>query len=225
MRASRCSPKKARNWRQSTPLPEGKYKITDIKGRTIHPDGTVIPLTVKPEDLMVVKSGDIQIQKRVFTLPSVEVGSILEYRYDFRYDDDVIHRRSGRSSGSILSIRRITSSRLLSHFMPDGTPDTATSRYLIDEYGRTVNSLIWWNRLPPGVKMQTSVNGSYSVDVTDIPATPDEEYMPPIESILYRVFFYYKAASDPGTSGPKRASSGRRMWINLPNPRRKSAMR
>ncbi len=72
----------------------------------------------------------------------------------------------------------------------------------MDEYGRTVNSLIWWNRLPPGVKMQTSVNGSYSVDVTDIPAIPDEEYMPPIESVLYRLFFYYKAASDPGKFWP-----------------------
>jgi len=44
--------------------------------------------------------------------------------------------------------------------------------------------------------MQTSVNGSYSVDVTDIPPIPDEEWMPPIESFLYRVFFYYKAASN-----------------------------
>jgi len=30
----------------------------------------------------------MQINSKVFTLPSVEVGSILEYRYDLRYDDD-----------------------------------------------------------------------------------------------------------------------------------------
>jgi len=59
-----------------------------------------------------------------------------------------------------------------------------------------VNCLIWWNHLPPGVKMQTSVNGSYSVDVTDVPPIPDEAHMPPIKSLLYRVFFYYKAQSD-----------------------------
>ncbi len=37
---------------------KGSTKITDIKGRTIQPDGTIVPLTVKPEDLVVVKSGD-----------------------------------------------------------------------------------------------------------------------------------------------------------------------
>ena len=64
-------------------------KITDIKGRTIHPDGTVIPLVVKPEDLLIAKSGENQIKHRVFNLPSVEVGSILEYRFDLNYDDNL----------------------------------------------------------------------------------------------------------------------------------------
>ena len=73
--------------------------------------------------------------------------------------------------------------------------------YLVDGRGRTVNSLIWWNRLPPGVTMKTSVNGSYSVDVTDVPPIPDEEWMPPIESFLYKVSFYYKAASNARSSG------------------------
>ncbi len=57
-------------------------KVTGIKGRTIHADGTVVPLNVKPEDLTIAKAGDEQFNRKVFTLPSVEVGSILEYRYD-----------------------------------------------------------------------------------------------------------------------------------------------
>ena len=72
------------------PYLKGNMKITDIKGRTIHADGTIYPLTVKPEDLMVSKTGEMQIGKKVFTLPNVEVGSILEYRYDLRYDDNDI---------------------------------------------------------------------------------------------------------------------------------------
>ena len=39
--------------------------------------------------------------------------------------------------------------------------------------------------------MQTSMNGSYSVDVTDVPPIPDEEKMPPVQSLLYKVSFYY----------------------------------
>src|SRR6202789_4478922 len=77
------------------PYLKGDNKITDIKARTIHADGTVIPLTVKPEDLMsfktVAKNGDqLQVNRTVFTLPSAEVGSILEYRYELRYDNNHI---------------------------------------------------------------------------------------------------------------------------------------
>src|ERR1700722_2700866 len=70
------------------PYQQGNFKVTDVKGRTIHSDGTVIPLTVKPEDLLSSKEGEKQFGRMVFTLPSVDVGSILEYRYQLRYDDN-----------------------------------------------------------------------------------------------------------------------------------------
>ncbi len=73
---------------QEVPYLKGNFKITDIKARTIHSDGTIIPLVGKPEDLLVSKNGDRQIERKVFTLPSVEVGSILEFTYAIRYDDD-----------------------------------------------------------------------------------------------------------------------------------------
>src|SRR6202453_1472592 len=70
------------------PYIQRNTQITDIKARTIHSDGTVIPLIGKPEDLLIAKSGDRQVDRKVFNLPSVEVGSILEYRYQVRYDDN-----------------------------------------------------------------------------------------------------------------------------------------
>src|SRR4029078_11144424 len=39
-----------------SPYERHSFKIADIKGRTIHSDGTVIPLTAKPSDLMDVKT-------------------------------------------------------------------------------------------------------------------------------------------------------------------------
>ena len=177
------------------PYLKGNKKVADIKGRTIHADGTVIPLTVKPEDLLSQKSGENQLGRVVFTLPSVEVGSILEYRYDLRYDDNEF-------SSPLWEIQRpyfIHSAHYsftpFKSFMP-GNSNLATSMYLIDSRGRVVNTLIWWNHLPPDVTMKTSINGSYNVDVTDVPPIPDEEWMPPISSFLYKVQFYYKAASD-----------------------------
>jgi Domain of Unknown Function with PDB structure (DUF3857)/Transglutaminase-like superfamily len=173
------------------PYIKGGWKVTDIKGRTIHSDGTVIPLNVKPEDLLSEGSGKAETRKMVFTLPSVEVGSILEYTYTLRYDDNEF-------SSPIWEIQRpyfVHSAHYqftpFKAFMPNGSADTATSIYLEDERGRPIRTLIWWNRLPAGVTMKTSVNGSYSIDVNDVPPIPDEEWMPPIESFLYKVQFYY----------------------------------
>jgi hypothetical protein len=178
------------------PYLKGDKKVTDIKGRTIHADGTVIPLTVKPEDLTVAKTGERQIGKKVFTLPSVEVGSILEYSYDLRYDDDEVSSPLWEIQRPYFVHKAHYSFTPFPSFMPNGTPNTATSRYVIDERGREAHSLIWWTLLPPGVVIKTSMNGSYSVDVTDIPAIPDEEWMPPIRSFLYKVNFYYSFARD-----------------------------
>jgi hypothetical protein len=177
------------------PYLRGSVRVSDIKGRTIHADGTIYPLTIKPEDLMVAKSGEVQIGKKVFTLPNVEVGSILEYRYDLRYDDNEFSSPEWQIQRTYFVHAAHYSFTPFKEFMPDGTPDKGTSMYLTDSRGRTVNTLIWWIHLPAGVNIKTSVNGSYSLDVTDVPPIPDEDWMPPIESFLYRVQFYYKAAS------------------------------
>ena len=43
--------------------------------------------------------------------------------------------------------------------------------------------------------MKDDAAGSYTVDVTDVPPAPQEEWMPPSDSYLYRVIFYYKNAT------------------------------
>jgi hypothetical protein len=170
---------------------KGSTKITDIRGRTIQPDGTIVPLTVKPEDLVVVKTGEYQVERKVFTLPSVEVGSILEYRYDLEYDDNTFSSPQWDIQQPYFVHKAHYQFTPFKAFMPRGTPGTDTSMQLIDSRGRPATSLIWWPRLPTGSTISTSVNGSYTVDLTDIPPTPEEDWMPPIESLLYRVRFYY----------------------------------
>jgi transglutaminase-like putative cysteine protease len=177
------------------PYLRGNWKITDIKGRTIHSDGAIVNLDVKPEDLMTAKKGDLQINRKVFTLPSAEVGSIIEYRYEIRYDDDYF-------SSPQWDIQKQYSVRKAHYqftpfkaFMPGNSSQNQTSMYLTDSRGRTVNSLIWWKRLPAGADIKTDAGGHYTVDVEDVPAAPNEDWMPPIRSYLDKVFFYYMAAN------------------------------
>ncbi len=177
------------------PYLSGNFKISDISGRTIHPDGSIYPLTGKPEDLLSEKTGTLQIKRKVFTLPNVEVGSILEYRYDIRYDDNHFSSPMWQIQKPYF-VHKAHYSFLPFEAFKAGNAATASNLYLTDERGRAVNTLIWWKRLPGGADIKTDVSGRYSVDVTDVPAIPDEDWMPPIESYLYKVFFYYKAAGN-----------------------------
>jgi len=170
------------------PYLRGSYKITDIKGRTIHSDGTIVPLAGKPEDLLISKSGDRQMGRKVFTLPSVEVGSILEYRYDLRYDDNMYTPPSWEIQQDYLVRKANYEFTPFKAFLPGSS--NQTSEFLQDENGDTLNSLLWWGKLPDGVKVeQTPASGRFSLDLTDVPPTPDEEWMPPIRSLKYHIDF------------------------------------
>ena len=180
------------------PNMNSNWKVTDIKARTIHSDGAVIPLVGKPEELLVakiIKEGEkLQITRKVLTLPSVEVGSILEYRYEIRYDDYHFSSPDWEIQRPYFVHKAHYAFTPFKAFLSGAT--NMTSSYLQDEHGRTVNTLIWWPKLPQGVSVIKDSIGNYSVDVTDIPPNPDEEWMPPIESVRYKVFFYYKSASN-----------------------------
>jgi Domain of Unknown Function with PDB structure (DUF3857)/Transglutaminase-like superfamily len=179
------------------PYLRGDWKVTDIKARTIHSDGTVIPLEGKPEDLLSVKKGDFQVGRKVFMLPSVEVGSVIEYSYDIRYDDNHFSSPTWDIQKPYFVHKAHYQFTPFKAFMSGGL-DHSTSMFLTDSRGRTINSLIWWRKLPPGTDVKTDIGGHYTVDVTDVPPIPDEEWMPPIQSYLYRVEFYYMTASTPG---------------------------
>jgi hypothetical protein len=178
------------------PYVSGNWKVRAIAGRTIHPDGTIYPLVVKPEDLLSEQTGKLQFKRKVFTLPDVEVGSILEYRFEFQYDDNEFTSPTWDIQKRYFVHKAHYEFTPFEDFRPNAT-SMASSRFLVDERGHVINSLMWWKRLPPGVDMKTDLSGHYIVDVTDVPPDPDEDWMPPIDSLLYKVFFYYKAASTP----------------------------
>lgn len=65
-----------------------------------------------------------------------------------------------------------------------------------DERGQVVSSVAWLPILPPGVHLNQSVAGGdgsslFELDVQDVPAAPEEEFMPPRSSLGYRVMFFY----------------------------------
>jgi len=58
--------------------------LTELKARTIHPDGSIVEFTGKPFDKTVFKGRGFKFAAKTFTMPDVTVGSIIEYKYKYR---------------------------------------------------------------------------------------------------------------------------------------------
>ena len=162
------------------PYERRKFKVSDIQGRTIHADGTVIRLTAKPSDLTDVKTKDLQVNTMVFTLPNVEVGSILEYRLQIRYDDDLVSSPTWDVQQPYFVHK--------AHYM--FTPPSSGGD-IIDSHGDNLSRLMWVAKAGPGQTVVKDNRGRYTFDTTDVPPIPTDDWMPPLNSLNWRVEFYY----------------------------------
>lgn len=63
------------------PYVPGATSIGGILARTTRPDGTVVPFKGEIYDKLLFKSGRTRVMARTFSMPDVQPGSILEYRY------------------------------------------------------------------------------------------------------------------------------------------------
>lgn len=146
----------------------------DVQGRTIHADGTIIPLTDKPADIEGVKVGKFQLDMLVFTLPSVEVGSILEYRITVTY-----------------------------RMSPEDPTWNIQQEYFVHKAHYSFKHFGPWSvsvgsRLGPDAKVGKDDKGStYTLDLMDIPTLPDEDWMPPLNTVSWRVWFFHTNYSTP----------------------------
>jgi hypothetical protein len=174
----------------------GGYEINSIAGRTIHPDGTVIPFTGKPFEKLIQKANGTRVVAKVFTLPDVEVGSIIEYRYQLRYDDNLFFAPSWEVQSELYTRK--------AHYVWRPTDKQLISK---GEHGEQLTSSIAWSPiLPAGTEVkQTRLpptsdtpDGQVILELNtqNIIPFPDYEYMPPIRSFSYRVNFYYTPYRD-----------------------------
>jgi hypothetical protein len=173
--------------RQYSSADNGGYTVNGIAGRTIHPDGTVVPFTGKPFEKLIEKGQGFKEMAKVFTLPDVEVGSILEYRYQLRYDDDRFIAPDWFVQSDLYTRK--------AHYLWKPTDEQLVSK---GEHGEQVTSGISWAPvLPKGFEVKQSRlptgQALLELNIHDVVPSPDEEYMPPIQSLSYRVLFYYSA--------------------------------
>lgn len=169
----------------------GQFEVAAISGRTIHPDGTVIPLDETPADLLKTRQTNNPSGSLTFTLPGVEVGSILEYRYQLRYD-----RFQTAPLWEIQQPYFVHRAHYLftpaTQFLPtDTTGPSRTTDFMYGPHGQLMTDVRAVSKLPAGKTLQQDALGRFVLDVTDIPPIPEEPFAPPLEGQIYQVNFYY----------------------------------
>jgi Domain of Unknown Function with PDB structure (DUF3857)/Transglutaminase-like superfamily len=170
-------------------------KIVSVEGRTIHPDGTIVPLAEKPSVLVEVKTKGFQVNTLVVTLPGIEVGSIVEYRIRVKYSP------AAPTPNWIIQ---------QSHFVHK-------AHYLFRTFNaRSVPG--WASRMPVAAKIVTDNQGLYTLDIDDVPALPDEDWMPPLNTVKWRVSFFYSDYKDKDEYWKEIGKTWGTFVYNLVNP-------
>ncbi|MDE3169333.1 MAG: DUF3857 domain-containing protein [Acidobacteriota bacterium] len=154
--------------------------IPYVSGRTILPDGTIKDFDGKVLDSTIVKTGGIKYFAKAFTLPDVQPGCIVEYKYDRQSRPGWVH-----DEGWVLSSDLYTREAHFTYY-----PNDVFSR---SGFSARYRSYL----LPKDAQMKQSANDSYSMAVNDVPAIVEEPLMPPRVAIEPTVEFYYIEPSDP----------------------------
>lgn len=148
-----------------------KSGISSIRARTVHADGSIVNFDGKVYDKMVEKTKGKKIKAKVFTAPDVQVGSIVEYHFNYDFEDYWIFNSYWAVSGDLFTRKAVFSLVPFKEWAvrwqwPAGLPEGTT---------------------PPKLGADDIVR----MTATDIPAFQIEDYMPPENEVKFRVIFIY----------------------------------
>lgn len=167
------------------PYFEKLFRIEDIRARTVQPDGRRVDFGGQVFDQLVVKSKKVKFQAKVFTLPEVRAGSIIEYGYTVRWrramPDVLKNPEEYIISGSDVMM---TTSWVLSHELY-----TRHARFCLKPLPKA--HLLWVSNLTIDKRPRQQPDGLVKLEVENIPAFVEEEHMPPADVVKERSDFYY----------------------------------
>jgi Domain of Unknown Function with PDB structure (DUF3857)/Transglutaminase-like superfamily len=176
------------------PYSRSYFTIDQVSGRTVHADGSIVPFDGQVLDKEVFKSKERDRKEKIhvksFTLPDVQVGSIVEYRYTLRYGQNVFF--DSRWEVQLDLFQKQAAFKYIQY------PSD-----LWNSHGQKLQGAAWSSLLPKGVEPEIHdvmraavIKSREQVKVVDlkmnnIPALVREPYMPPYSTLRYQVNFYY----------------------------------
>jgi hypothetical protein len=139
--------------------------ISDLKARTIHPDGKIVDFTGKPFEKTIIKGQGIKYLAKTFALPEVTVGSIIEYKYLVMMPEDSVYNNSWTIQHELYTVKESFSIKAYK------------GRLETKHGGDSQLSMVTAN-MPANLKPQKKNEGAAEMQATNIPAFQAEDYMP-----------------------------------------------
>lgn len=160
--------------------------ITDLKARTIKPDGSIVEFNGKPFEKTVFKTRGVKFAVKAFSMPDVSVGSIVEYKY--RRLRSIPGYSMVRLFGGSWDIQsELFTVKESLHFRPfdvNAFQSSAKVQFEMEE-NRVSNVALNLKEKP------RDVGGDWALELTDIPAFEPESLMPPEDNFKPSVIFFY----------------------------------
>ncbi|GAC1619829.1 MAG: hypothetical protein PVS2B2_06660 [Candidatus Acidiferrum sp.] len=152
---------------------EKKIKVSNVRARTIRPDGSIVNFDGKIYENTIVKSKTRKVLAKTFTVPDVQIGSIIEYHFNYDFEDYYIFNSYWTLSDELF---------------------TKHAQFTLKPYTREqwIVQWSWPAGLPKGTEApKEGPDGIVRMTSNNIPAFQIEDYMPPENELKFRVIFTY----------------------------------
>jgi hypothetical protein len=154
--------------------------IVNVRARTIKPDGSIAEFDGRVFEKPLAKERGSRLMAKSFTLPDVQVGSVIEYYFTHDFREDSVYQYTVMLYGS----QWILGSDLF----------TKSARFSLKPYVASYGTmhLRWtWHELPQGSVPKQGPDNVVRMEASNIPAFQTEDFMPPVDELKSRVDFIY----------------------------------
>ena len=175
------------------PFIKGSEQVNNIRARTIRPGGSVVNFDGKVYEKTIVKARGVKYLAKTFTLPDVQVGSIIEYRYISTWTQYMVYDSRWIVSAALFTKRAKFSLKPNESFV-----------------------LRWsWQQLPKGTPPPVKEGTMIRLEVNDVPAFEEEDCMPPPNELKARVNFTYLSDNNEKEVDKFWKKEGKRHYDNV----------
>jgi len=146
-------------------------RVDGIDARTIHPDGTIVPFKGKVYDKMLYKAGRSAVKAKTFSIPDVQPGDVVEYRFTRRWSEQMLLPTNWNVQFEIPMLK---------------------AKLILRPYdsGGEYASFFTYIGLPAG-KVPTRMTDRFELELENIAPYVEESYAPPEYMLRSHVNFYY----------------------------------